>query len=106
LLKCWRPASTQAVRAAGRRHGSDHVQHRSPSAHRQRSSGPGRIEAGELAIRVKAFSISGLIDDLSATMGILVESKGLKLITEIDYRIPEIMQGDPHRYSDPGQFNQ
>mgnify|MGYP000846772059 CR=1 FL=1 len=56
-----------------------------------------RIEAGELAIRVKAFSISELIDDLSATMGILVESKGLKLITEIDYRIPEIMQGDPHR---------
>ncbi|MDY0018856.1 MAG: ATP-binding protein [Anaerolineae bacterium] len=56
-----------------------------------------RIEAGELAIHVKAFSISELIDDLSATMGILVESKGLKLITEIDYRIPEIMHGDPHR---------
>jgi signal transduction histidine kinase len=56
-----------------------------------------RIEAGELSIRPTLFSPHELIENLEATVGVLVERKGIELTTEVADDIPDALYGDKER---------
>ncbi len=56
-----------------------------------------RIEAGRLSLQPAPFAPAELVEDLESTMGILAESNGLTLTTNISDDLPERLQGDKKR---------
>ncbi len=56
-----------------------------------------RIEAGQLSLTVEPFALQDLINDMEATMRILVEAKNLHLGVYVADAVPAILYGDPKR---------
>ncbi len=56
-----------------------------------------KIEAKKLELDVMDFNLSGLLDDVTATMAVLANEKGLNLICTVDPSVPILLRGDPGR---------
>ncbi len=56
-----------------------------------------KIEAGKLELEEKYFSVKKVVEDLIQTISFKADDKNLKLVLNIDARIPEHVAGDPLR---------
>ncbi|MBE7551528.1 MAG: PAS domain-containing protein [Anaerolineales bacterium] len=56
-----------------------------------------QLEAGTLKLNPTWLAPAGLIDQVKSTLGILVEAKGLQLISDIAADVPPLVWGDPAR---------
>lgn len=56
-----------------------------------------KIEAGKMELEHTPFSISAMVDGLTAAMHFSAEEKGLVLLYKIDTAIPDTLAGDPTR---------
>lgn len=57
------------------------------------------IEAGEMSLERKDFSVSKLFRSLDGLLSVKAGEKGLKLTFDIDHRLPTALSGDPLRLS-------
>ncbi len=56
-----------------------------------------KIEAGKFLIQQTGFHLSKVVGDVVSNLRVLAESKGLRLLLEIDPDMPESLIGDPVR---------
>lgn len=56
-----------------------------------------KIEAGQLELEQRPFSISGLLDQLASMFSVQAEERGLKLTTSLSPDVPDILIGDQLR---------
>ena len=56
-----------------------------------------RIEAGKLTLHNEIFSLMRVLDNVSHIIGIKLEHRDLKLISQIDPDVPHYLKGDPIR---------
>ncbi|MGE3334296.1 MAG: ATP-binding protein [Rhodospirillaceae bacterium] len=56
-----------------------------------------KIDAGRLEIEFREMSVTKVVEDVAASLSPAALHKGLKLITFVDPRIPEVVKGDPVR---------
>jgi len=56
-----------------------------------------KIEAGRLELETVDFSLSELLDDLSATLAVQAQEKGLELVCGAAMDVPERLRGDSRR---------
>ncbi len=56
-----------------------------------------KIEAGKLRIEQIDFTLVSLVDKISAIFSSPASDKGLRLIFDLDRRLPQVLQGDPNR---------
>ena len=56
-----------------------------------------KIEAGKLEIEQIDFDLLRLMDDLTATLAVQTQEKGLKLSCGVDPNVPALLRGDPGR---------
>jgi PAS domain S-box-containing protein len=55
-----------------------------------------RIEAGKITIRNTSFAPQELINNAQSMSGVLAQTKGLQLTSEIAPDVPPLLEGDPH----------
>jgi len=55
-----------------------------------------RIEAGRIDIRYTTFVPKELINNAQSMLGVLAQTKGLKLTSKIAPDVPSFLEGDPH----------
>jgi signal transduction histidine kinase len=56
-----------------------------------------QMEAGKLTIQMRALKPAELLENMHSVMDQIVHEKGLKLISEIDDDLPDVLKGDPAR---------
>lgn len=56
-----------------------------------------KIEAGKMLIEKTKFNLRLVLDNLSNTIGLKASEKGLKLLFELDERVPDWLEGDSLR---------
>lgn len=56
-----------------------------------------RIEAGKLTLHNEVFSLMRVLDNVSHIIGIKLEHRDLKLLSQIDPDVPNYLRGDPIR---------
>ena len=56
-----------------------------------------QMEAGKLTIQMRPLKPAELLENMHSVMDQIVHEKGLKLTSEIDDNLPEVLKGDPAR---------
>lgn len=56
-----------------------------------------KIESGNIQFEIEDFNIRKLIEELRKVLEIKTQEKGIRLITNIDNKVPEILRGDTLR---------
>ena len=56
-----------------------------------------KMEAGKLEIETLAMSVTDVVEGAAATLGVNAANKGLRLVSHIDPRIPDLVSGDQVR---------
>jgi signal transduction histidine kinase len=56
-----------------------------------------QMEAGKLTIQMRPLKPAELLENMHSVMDQIVHEKGLKLTSEIDDHLPEVLKGDPAR---------
>ncbi|MDX9723058.1 MAG: PAS domain S-box protein, partial [Myxococcota bacterium] len=56
-----------------------------------------KIEARKLELEILDFDLLALLDDLSSSLAVVAEEKGLELLCSVDAEVPPLLRGDPGR---------
>jgi len=56
-----------------------------------------KIEAGKLELELDDFDVWGLLEDVSATLALKGQEKGIELLCDAEPGVPKLVRGDPGR---------
>jgi len=56
-----------------------------------------KIEAGKLELEMSDFDLRSLLEDMSATLALKGQTKGIELLCDIEADVPALVRGDPGR---------